>query len=96
MDCHFENAMVSSVGCDSYHAHDNSNNNYNNNNNNNNNKELELEKKTKYEDLRIEIARLWNKESSVIPIVFGALGTLAANLKKNLKELGIPNVIPCL
>ena len=56
----------------------------------------ELEKKTKYEDLRIEIARLWNKEVSVIPVVVGALGTLTANLKKNLKELGIPNVIPCL
>ena len=51
---------------------------------------------TKYEDLRIEIARLWNKEVSVIPIVVGALGTLTANLKKNSKELGIPNVIPCL
>ena len=55
----------------------------------------EMEKKTKYEDLRIEIARLWNKEVSVIPIVAGALGTLTANLK-NLKELGIPNIIPCL
>ena len=33
---------------------------------------------------------------SVIPTVVGALGTLTANLKKNLKELGIPNVIPCL
>ena len=56
----------------------------------------ELEKRTRYEDLRIEIARLWNKEVSVIPIVVGALGTLTANLKKNLKELGIRNVIPCL
>ena len=56
----------------------------------------EIEKKTKYEDLRIEVARLWNKEVSVIPVVVGALGTLTANLKKNLKELGIPNVIPCL
>ena len=56
----------------------------------------ELEKKTKYEDLRIEIAKLWSKEVSVIPIVVGALGTLTANLKKNLKELGISNVIPCL
>ena len=59
-------------------------------------RQKELEKKTKYEDLKIEIARLWNKEVSVIPIVVGALGTLTANLKKNLKELGIPNVIPCL
>ena len=56
----------------------------------------ELEKTKKYEDLRIDIARLWNKEVSVIPIVVGALGTLTANLRKNLKELGIPNVIPCL
>ena len=59
-------------------------------------KQKELEKKTKYVDLRFEIARLWNKEVSVIPVVVGALGTLTANLKKNLKELGIPNVIPCL
>ena len=56
----------------------------------------EVKKKTKYEDLRNEIAKLRNKEVSVIPIVVGALGTLTANLKKNLKELGIPNVIPCL
>ena len=56
----------------------------------------ELEKKTRYEHLRIEIARLWNKEVSVIPIVVGALGTLTANLKKNFKELGIPKVTPCL
>ena len=56
----------------------------------------ELEKKTKYEDLRIEIARLWNKKVLVILVVVGALGTLTANLKKNLKALGIPNVIPCL
>ena len=34
------------------------------------------------------------KEVSVIPAVVRALGTLTANLKKNLKELGIPNVIP--
>ena len=46
----------------------------------------ELEKKTKYEDLRIEIARLWNKEVSVIPVVVGALGTLTANLKKKTEE----------
>ena len=56
----------------------------------------EMERKTKYDDLRIEIARLWNKEVSVIPIVVGTLGMLIANLKKNLKELGIPNVTPCL
>ena len=37
-------------------------------------KQKELEKKTKYEDLSIEIARLWNKEVSVIPVVVGALG----------------------
>ena len=55
-------------------------------------RQKELEKKTKYEDLRIEIARIWNKEVSVIPVVVGALGTLTANLKKNLKELGMPNV----
>ena len=47
----------------------------------------ELEKKTKYEDLRIEIARLWNKEISVIPVVVGALGTLTANLKKNFEGI---------
>ena len=29
----------------------------------------ELKKKTKYEDLRIEVARLWNKEVSAIRIL---------------------------
>ena len=33
---------------------------------------------------------------SVIPIIVGDLGTLTANLKTNLQELGIPNVIPCV
>ena len=47
-------------------------------------RQKELEKKTKYEDLRIEIARLWIKNVSVIPVVVGAVGTLTANLRKIL------------
>ena len=35
----------------------------------------ELEKITKYQDLRLQVQKLWNVKASVIPVVVGALGT---------------------
>jgi len=35
-----------------------------------------------------ELKRLWKVETKVIPIVVGALGTVAKGLEKNLKKTG--------
>ena len=48
----------------------------NNNNNNFNNKIL------KYKDLTIEIQRMWNVKTMVIPVIIGATGTISKSFKK--------------
>ncbi|XP_067039903.1 uncharacterized protein [Acropora muricata] len=42
--------------------------------------EKEKEKVEKYQDLRREVARLWNVKAKVVPIVVGALGAVTPNL----------------
>ena len=37
----------------------------------------EAEKILKYEDLRIEIERMWNVKTKVIPVIIGATGTIS-------------------
>ena len=44
----------------------------------------EQEKRDKYQDLRIELRRLWE----IVPLIVGALGTIPKSLKRNLEELG--------
>ena len=46
--------------------------------------EKEKEKVEKYQDLRREVARLWNVKAKVVPIVVGALGAVTPNLSKHL------------
>ena len=46
--------------------------------------EKEKEKVEKYQDLRREVARLWNVKAKVGPIVVGALGAVTPNLSKHL------------
>ena len=41
----------------------------------------EIEKKSKYKDLEIEIQRMWNMKTEVIPIVIGALDTIKKEWK---------------
>ena len=36
--------------------------------------EKEMEKINKYQDLKIEIERLWEKQATVVPVVIGSLG----------------------
>ena len=67
----------------------NSINNNNGSNSNNNNLAVpgdqnitakEQEKITKYQDLRIEIEKLWDVKAVVVQIVVGALGTVSKNI----------------
>ena len=45
-------------------------------------------KRDKYQDLRIELRRLWDKPVEIVPLIIGALGTIPKSLKRNLEELG--------
>ena len=47
----------------------------------------ESEKKDKYLDLARELKKLWNMKVTIVPIVIGALGTIAKGLLKGLEEL---------
>ena len=42
-----------------------------------------------YSELRLEIARMWGKETLIVPMILGALGSIPNNLECNLKILGI-------
>ena len=45
-------------------------------------------KKDKYQDLRTELRKLYNKPVEIVPIITGALGTIPKYLKQNLEKLG--------
>ena len=49
----------------------------------------ESEKKDKYLDLARELGKLCNMKVTVVPIVIGALGTIAKGLLKGLEDLEI-------
>ena len=56
--------------------------------------EKENEKAEKYQELKREIARMWNMRTvSVIPIVIGSLGKVTKNLDKWLEKLDIRIII---
>ena len=55
-------------------------------------KEKEIEKISKYKDLRIEVERLWNVKSSVIPIVVGASGAVSSHFKAFVQRLDLPEL----
>ena len=48
------------------------------------------EKLDKYSKLRLEIAIMWGKDTLIVPIIIGALGSIPNDLECNLKKLGIP------
>ena len=52
----------------------------------------ETEKVEKYQDLKIEVQRLWNTSVEIVPIVVGALGAISSNLKKYLQKLNINDI----
>ena len=45
-------------------------------------------KSDKYQELRTELGRLWDKPVEIVPIIIMALGTIPKSLKRNLEELG--------
>merc|ERR1712002_629441 len=43
----------------------------------------------KYQDLRMEVQRIWEMSVEVVPIIIGALGTTPGSLAKNIKKLDV-------
>ncbi|KAJ8033778.1 Retinol dehydrogenase 8 [Holothuria leucospilota] len=46
----------------------------------------EAEKTQKYQDLKLEIQKLWDVKAKVIPIVIGALGAVSTSLERHLQR----------
>ena len=55
----------------------------------------ELEKITKYQDLRLEVQKLWNGKATVIPIAVGALEIVSEELENHVETIGVP-IVSCL
>ena len=49
----------------------------------------ELEEITKYQDLRLQLQKLWDVKATGIPIVVGVLGTASEKLGNHLKTIVI-------
>ncbi|KAI5751771.1 hypothetical protein M8J77_010707 [Diaphorina citri] len=47
----------------------------------------EAEKKLKYRTLAIEVSKMWNLKTIIVPVIIGALGTIPKTLGENVKKL---------
>ena len=47
----------------------------------------EAEKILKYKDLTIEIERMWNVKTKVIPVIIGATGTISKTYRKYVSNI---------
>jgi len=47
----------------------------------------EAEKILKYEDLTMEIQRMWNVRTKVIPVIIGTTGTISKSFRKNVSNI---------
>jgi hypothetical protein len=47
----------------------------------------EAEKILKYKDLTIQIQRMWNLKSGVIPVIIGATGTISKSIRKYVSTI---------
>ena len=56
--------------------------------------EKELKKISKYQDLKIEIERLCEKQDTVELVVIGSLGAIPRDLRKHLRMIGLENISP--
>ena len=60
-------------------------------------KDKETEKITKYQDLKIELQRMWNIKARVVPVVVGVLGATSPGIEKHLDNIpGKQDVRPLL
>jgi hypothetical protein len=49
--------------------------------------ERKAEKILKYKDLTIEIQRMWNVKTNVIPVIIGGTGTISKSFRKYLSNV---------
>jgi len=47
----------------------------------------EAEEILKYKDLTIEIQRMWNVKTKVIPVIIGATGTISKSFRKYMSNI---------
>ena len=47
----------------------------------------EADKILKYKDLTIEIQRMWNVKTKVIPVIIGATGTVSKSFRKYVSNI---------
>ena len=47
----------------------------------------EAEKILKYKDLTVEIQRMWNVKTKVIPVIIGATGTISKTFRKYVSNI---------
>jgi hypothetical protein len=47
----------------------------------------EAEKILKYKDLTIEVQRMWNVKTEVIPVIIGATGTISKSFRKYVSNI---------
>ena len=47
----------------------------------------EVEKIAKYKDLEIEISKMWNMKTNVIPVVIGALGLIRKRINRHVEQI---------
>jgi hypothetical protein len=47
----------------------------------------EAEKILKYKDLTIEIQRMWNVKTRVIPVIIGTTGTISKSFRKYMRNI---------
>jgi hypothetical protein len=47
----------------------------------------EAEKTLKYKELTIEVQRMWNVKTKVIPVIIGATGTISKSFRKYVNNM---------
>ena len=47
----------------------------------------EVEKIAKHKDLEIEISKMWNMKTNVIPVVIGALGLIREGINGHVEQI---------
>ena len=47
----------------------------------------EIRKKSKYKDLELEIQRMWQMKTEVIPVVVEVIGTVKKGMVENIKKV---------